>query len=151
MKKLSKNFLYPFCICVFSNFEKIFLKSTQNFNKLYGNEINFIIINGKFSLNFSKFLPNIPKILFKIYFKFPMNFIQKLSKILKYFLKIFATFIPDNFPEICKNFSKNFLKNLVKIDKILLENCSNFTYSLPKISKKFSVFFVDFLEISFTI
>ncbi len=33
MKILPKNFLYPFCIYVFFNFEKIFLKSTQNFNK----------------------------------------------------------------------------------------------------------------------
>ncbi len=44
MKKFLKNFLSPFCICIFSNFKKIFLKSTQNFDKLYWNWINFIIV-----------------------------------------------------------------------------------------------------------
>ncbi len=142
MKKLSNNFLYPSCICVFSNFEKIFLKSAQNFNKLYWNIIYFIIINAKFSQKYSKFFPNIPKILFEIYFKFPINLIQDLSKIiLIFFLKTFATFISENFPEICANFSKNFLKNLIKFSiKFYFEHCSNFTHSVPKISRKLFTF-----------
>ncbi len=44
IQKLPEIFLSPFYICIFSNFKKIFLKSTQNFNKLHWNWINFIII-----------------------------------------------------------------------------------------------------------
>ncbi len=98
MKKLPKNFLYPFCICVFSNFEKIFLKSTKNCYKLYRNWINFIIINAKFSQKFSNFFPNILKILFKIYFKFPMGeyfnsaHIRGFSAIFKVYFSFFFFF-----------------------------------------------------------
>ncbi len=75
------NFLKIFstllAFAIFSNFEKIFLKSTQNFNKLYWNWINFIIIYGKFSQNFfqiflklySKFILNFLRISFRIYLK----------------------------------------------------------------------------------
>ncbi len=82
-EELPENFLQPFSINrIFLKFDKIFMKSTQNINKLYWNLINFVIIIAKFSQKFSKFFPNIPKILFKIYFKFHTNFIQNLSKIL---------------------------------------------------------------------
>ncbi len=81
MKILPKNFLSPFCIIRIFGSEKSFLKSTQDFNKLYWNWINFIIINAKFFQKLSNFFPNILKILFKIYFKFPTNVIQNLSKI----------------------------------------------------------------------
>ncbi len=71
-----------FSICVFLNFEKIFLKIYSEFLFNYFEiELNVTDINPKFSKKFSKFFSNIRKILFKIYFKFPINFIQDLSKI----------------------------------------------------------------------
>ncbi len=141
MEKLPKNFLYPFCICVFSNFEKIFLKSTENFNKLYWNLINFIIINAKFSLKFSKFSPNIPKILFKIYFKFPVN-----SEFIENPLNIFLKFLQHSFPKIFlkfvgTNFSKNFFKKLIKISiKLYLRIAQILPIVYPKFSENFLFF-----------
>ncbi len=141
MKKLPKNFLCPFCICVFSYFEKIFLKSTQHFYKLYWNWINFTIINAEFSQKISK---NIPKILFKIYFKSPVNFIQNLSKILKIFFFNFCNIHSQKFSwnlyKFFQKFPQKFSQNL---DKILL-------IVYPKFPKNF-ILLVDFPHISISI
>ncbi len=151
MKKLHKIFLYPFCICIFSNFEKIFLKSTQNFNILYWSWINFIIMNAKFSQECSKFLPNIPKFYSEFISSFLWISFEIYLKSIQYFLKIFVTFIPENFPEICTNFSKNFLKNLIEL---LIKFYSRIAQILHIVYPKFpdnSLVFVDFPQISITI
>ncbi len=95
--------------------------------------------------NFLKIFQNFFQIFLKFYSKFISSFLWTLFRIylksLKYFLKIFATFVPENFPEICTNFFKKFPQKLSQDhDQNLLENCSNFTYSLPKMSRKFSPF-----------
>ncbi len=95
-----------------------------------------LIINPKFS----KFFPNIPKILFKIYFKFPISFIQNLSKIPSNFLKSYATFIPESFPEISTNFSENFLKNLVEISIKLYLRIAQILIVYPKFPENFLLF-----------
>ncbi len=73
--KFLKNILYLFSICIFSNLKKILI----NYLEI---GLILLIINPKFSQKVSKFFPNIPKILFKIYFKFLINFILDLYKIL---------------------------------------------------------------------
>ncbi len=145
MKKLAKNFLCPFRICVFSNFEKIFFKSTQNFNKLYWNSINFIIINARFSQNSRNF--------FQVSYEFHSEFFSSFLRIsfriylnsLKYSLKIFAAFIPENFPEIYTNFSKNFLKNSVRISiKFYLRITQILHTVYPKFPENYLLFVTNF-------
>ncbi len=149
MKKLPKHFLWPFCICIFLNFKKNFLKLLKIL--IHYNRINFIIINAKFSQKLSKFFPNITKFYSKFISSFLWISFRIYLKSLKYFLKIFATFFPENFPEICTNFSKNFLKNLVKIlIKFYLRIAQILRIVYPKFSENF-LLFVDFSQISFTI
>ncbi len=99
------------------------------------------IINPKFSLKFSKFYPNISKMLFKIiYFEFPINFIWDL-------FKIFATFIPESFQEISTNFSKNLVKISIKFYLRIAQILVIVYQKFPK----YFLFFVKFPQISIKI
>ncbi len=105
----------------------------------------WLIINQKISQKFSKFFPNILKILFKTYFKYRINLIPNLSKISKNVLKIFAIFIPKSFPEISTNFSKIFIKSFVEI---LIKFYSRIAQTLVKVYSKFPWKFSLFRTIS---
>ncbi len=90
-----------------------------------------------FSMIFQIFLKFYIQNLFQVFYEFHSEFIQNL-------LNIFLKFLQRSFPKIFLKFVKIFPKISPKfsqdLDKILLENCSNFTFSLPKISRKFSLF-----------
>ncbi len=72
---------------------------------------------------------------------FERIFNWKSTKFL-FFIRLFLKF-SWNFDKFFQKFSQKFSQNL---DKIFLENCSNFRYCSPKISKKFLSFLQNFYK-----
>ncbi len=72
-----------------------------------------------------------------------INFLQRYSIEDEDFLNhiITKTFIDESFPKISTKFFRKFSQKFSQdFHKTLLENCSNFSYSSTKISRKFSHF-----------